>query len=114
MQKHCSALLEFFSSRISIRHDPNSSLGNAELADIDRGFWWLYYDNRYAGYESDQKPVVCAPSEAEKTKKVIKYNVMSEKVQKRNDTGWDISHAHAGEIFTVDPATCETNKNFVR
>jgi uncharacterized protein (DUF2461 family) len=23
-------------------------------------------------------------------------------------------HEHAGEIFTVDPATCETNKNFVR
>jgi hypothetical protein len=23
-------------------------------------------------------------------------------------------HEHAGEIFTVNPATCETNKNFVR
>ena len=93
MQKHCSALLEFFSSRISIRHDPKSRLRDVALADIDRGFWRLYYDNRYAGYESDQKPVVCAPSETEKTKKVIKYNVMSEKVQKRDDTGWDISHA---------------------
>jgi len=36
---------------------------------------------------------VCAPSEAEKTKKVVKYNVMGEQVQKRTDTGWDISHA---------------------
>ena len=93
MQKHCSALLEFFSSRISIRHDPKSRLRDVALADIDRGFWRLYYDNRYAGYESDQKPAVCVLSEPGKSKKVIKYNVMSEKVQKRDDTGWDISHA---------------------
>lgn len=93
LQKHCRALMEFFLSRISNRRDLNSRLGNAVLADIDRGFWRLYGDNRYAGYEADQKPAVCVPAEAEKTRKVVKYNVMSEQVQKRDDTGWDISHA---------------------
>lgn len=91
--QHISALLQFFLARISIQHDPNSRIGNADLADLDRGYWRLYFDNRYAGYEKSEKPVECLPSPASKAKYKMEVRVTVDTVQKRQDIGWDISHA---------------------
>ena len=90
---HLNELLQFFSARTSIRHVNNGRLGKVDLADIDRGYWRRYVDNRYAGYEKTEKPVVCVYSGNDKTKFQLEVRVPPEKVQLRNDIGWDISHA---------------------
>jgi hypothetical protein len=93
LNKHLSTLLQLFSARISIQRNPNSRLGNADLADLDRGYWRLYGENRYAGYEESEKPVVCEPSTDGKNKYKMEYHVLPDEVEKRQDIGWDISHA---------------------
>lgn len=93
LQKHLNALMSLFQARVSIRHDPKSRLGNVGLADLDRGFWRLYPDLRYAGYDKSEKPIEHIPSADRKTKFEIKINVPVDKVPIRQDTGWDISHA---------------------
>lgn len=93
LSRHLSALLEFFSARVSIQHDPNSRLGNVDLADIDRGYWRFFADNRYAGYEKEEAPVVCLPLENDKAKFKQEVRVSADSVPQRQDIGWDISHA---------------------
>jgi hypothetical protein len=93
LRQHLTALLHLFSARVSIQHDPKSRLGNVDLADLDRGFWRLYFDNRYAGYEKNEKPVVCVPTPAGKTQFRMEVRVSADTVTKRQDIGWDISHA---------------------
>lgn len=93
LSRHLSVLLQFFSARVSIQHDPNGRLGNVDLADIDRGYWRLYADNRYAGYEKEETPVVCLPLENDKAKSKLEVRVSADSVPQRQDIGWDISHA---------------------
>jgi hypothetical protein len=68
-------------------------LGDVDLADLDRGYWRLYADNCYAGYEAGLKPVVCLPLQVDKTRFSIEIRVPADKVPQRQNTGWDISHA---------------------
>ena len=93
LQRHLSALLQLFSARISFLRDVKGRLGNAVLADLDRGYWRLYADNRYAGYEGERKPVVCSSLKNGKGGFKMDVQVPPDKVPKRQDTGWDISHA---------------------
>jgi hypothetical protein len=93
LQSHFDMLLKIFSARISIRHQANSRVGRADLADIDRGYWQYLFDYRYAGYEKEDKPVACRYSEKDKTKYDIEIHIPVEKVERRQDTGWDFSHA---------------------
>lgn len=93
LSRHLSALLQFFSARVSIHHNPNSRIGNVDLADIDRGYWRLFADNRYAGYEKEEAPVVCLPLEKDKAKFTTAVRVSADSVPLRQDIGWDISHA---------------------
>lgn len=93
LRQHLSALLQFFSARISFQRTASGRLGNVDLADLDRGYWRLYADNRYAGYEGNLKPVVCSPLKNGKTGFTMDVQVSADTVQKRQDTGWDLSHA---------------------
>jgi hypothetical protein len=93
MRTHLEALLQFFTSRLSYRNAPGDSLHDHQMADVDRGFWRLYPDGRYAGYEGESKPVVCSAEEpgARRVRPLVR--VPAETVERREDTGWDLSHA---------------------
>lgn len=91
--KHFKALLEFFSSRISIHRDAHGRLGKAELADLDRGYWRFYADNRYAGYDRPEKPVVCIADSDGPAQAKLEVRVPPKEIRPRNDIGWDLSHA---------------------
>ena len=93
LRRDINTLLHFFSSRISIYHNPGSRLGNVDLADLDRGYWKYYSDNRYAGYEKSEKPMECIPSARDSNKFELKVNVAADTIPIRQDIGWDISHA---------------------
>ncbi|MEN3363402.1 MAG: hypothetical protein V7606_676 [Burkholderiales bacterium] len=86
LRRHLTQLLRFFSARLSIR-----KRGTVDLADVDRAYWSSRAENRYAGYESEEKPVVCASSENGDKKPEVR--VPASTVSTRADTGWDISHA---------------------
>jgi hypothetical protein len=93
LKRHFGNLLQFFSARISFQRTANDRSGNAKLADLDRGYWRLYDDNSYAGYENDEKPVVCERAENGKSDVQLTVRIPPDAVPKRQDTGWDISHA---------------------
>jgi hypothetical protein len=89
LQQHLNALLQLFAARTSLLHVDNGKPKGA-MADIDRGYWRLYKDNRYAGYDKDEKPVVCASKDGKARPEV---RVPEDTVRVPQDTGWDISHA---------------------
>ena len=93
LQKHLSMLLKFFLTRVSIQRAPRGRFDNVDLADLDRGYWRLFVDNLYAGYDKSAKPVELIPSYNGKVKAMTKINIPVNKVPRRQDTGWDISHA---------------------
>jgi hypothetical protein len=103
MSAHANGLLRLFKARIS--QDTSAIAGNTvvPVADIDAGFWTHFSDNRYAGYEGEQKPLVC-PSTASTTRITpdASQNTVDTKprllVAATSSTisdklGWDISHA---------------------
>lgn len=92
LSRHLNELLQFFRARLSIQRIQNSQ-GKMELADLDRGYWRLFADNAYAGYEKAEKPVTCVYSSDNKNKFKIVVAIPADKVPKREDLGWDISHA---------------------
>lgn len=87
---HIQALMEFFLSRVSLERVNSHRTGNVMMADLDKGYWRLYPDNRYAGYAEPQAPVNCKGGRGSGEVEVI---VSPENVPKRSDTGWDLSHA---------------------
>jgi hypothetical protein len=93
LRRHLGALLRLFSARTSFQRAGRGRLQAVAMADIDRGYWRLYKDNRYAGYEKEQKPVVCAPSKNGKNGPQSELRVPPDSVRLPQDTGWDISHA---------------------
>lgn len=92
LRRHARALMRLFLARISIEHGGGGT-DRAGLADLDRGYWRNYADNRYAGYESAEKPVACIPPQQGNAPARLEVRVPSDSVPRRADTGWDISHA---------------------
>lgn len=92
-RRHVGALLQLFLARVSVRHLPDGRAGIIEVADIDNGYWRLYADNRYAGYEKEEKPVICAPDERSESRRRLELLIAPDKVPGRQDIGWDFSHA---------------------
>lgn len=84
------ALLQLFKARTSVETISSQPLGRVAAADIDRGFWRLYADNRYAGYTASEKPAIC-DVQAGRTKAKLAIDAQDVPVVK--DIGWDISHA---------------------
>ena len=84
------ALLQLFNARISIETISHPSLGRVDAADIDRGFWRLHADNRYAGYEGNEKPAICSASRGDNKAQLMRG---TQDVAVVENLGWDISHA---------------------
>ncbi|MDB5795819.1 MAG: hypothetical protein JWR25_2198 [Noviherbaspirillum sp.] len=87
MREHLAALLRAFKARTSIR-EICTSRGTRNEADLDRGYWRLYDESRYAGYEGESKPVACSRSGDS-----MRLARPARAPAPRDDTGWDISHA---------------------
>lgn len=104
LQTHLSKLLVFFTSRLTFTTDRHGVL----LADIDRGYWRLYADNRYASYNQPTKPVVCEYSGNDKKQFSIRVMVTPDSVPLQDDVGWDISHARR-LVHTLD--ALQRNRN---
>lgn len=80
-------LLELMKQRVVAVSVNSPAIGKAIGADIDRGFWRLHRDSRYAGYDGSNKPVECV---AGKTPKLL---LAQESVRPVDTIGWDFSHA---------------------
>lgn len=76
---------DLFIKRISLASTPS---GNA--ADLDKGYWRHFYDNRYARYDGEEKPVVWE-SKSEGATMVVQ--VPWDSAYLSPYAGWDISHA---------------------
>jgi hypothetical protein len=82
-------LSRLFAARLSLRSVPSDRLGGrVVLADIDRGYWRLHPDSRFAGYTGEEPPVACG---------LARFPTAAEGPAPREavvDTiGWDFSHA---------------------
>lgn len=85
-------LLELVKARITL---VPGTVPSQPRAEIDRGFWRLYPDSRYAGYKLDAPPVVCGVGKEPATVKVP-----ANSVPVVDTVGWDISHARRLVHFT--------------
>ena len=103
LSAHVNGLVRLFTVRTT--QSTMSIAGNTSIpvADIDGGFWTYFADNRYAAYEGEQKPLVCAPDGS--TSKAVadapsvtgsatpKVMVGATRSTMSDSVGWDISHA---------------------
>lgn len=83
-------LLALLRSRLTLSavESPRLREGRGTAADLDRGFWRAYRDNRYAAYAGREPPVSCAGAKGEP-----RVNVRPESVPLVDSGGWDFSHA---------------------
>lgn len=91
MRVHLTMLLKLFAARITVMDGVGRDGREVKLADLDRGFWRLYADNKYAGYSGSEKPVNCIkqPDGTFKTKVSLDAGTLAPV----ENIGWDISHA---------------------
>jgi hypothetical protein len=80
------ALMKLFVKRTIVEEIPKGNLDANNIAELDKGFWRYFPDNRYAGYTGSTSPVPCVGGSSDESKKVI--NDFFER-----DVGWDISHS---------------------
>lgn len=90
LAQNLKALLAFFRARTSLRTMDSPRVGRVTVADLDRGYWRLYADNRYAGYTGVAPPAVC---EKDVNGMRAQLRVDAKKIAPVPDLGWDISHA---------------------
>ncbi len=83
-------LLQLFRARLSMStvESPRLGSGKVTVADLDRGWWRHYRDNRYAGHSGKQAPVSCGGGKTE-----ARVNLKPESVAIVESGGWDFSHA---------------------
>jgi hypothetical protein len=93
LREHLGALLRLFSARTSFQGAGNGGPKRTVMADLDRGYWRHYADHRYAGYEKEDKPVVCTSSKNGESERKMEVRMPKDSVRLPPDTGWDISHA---------------------
>lgn len=91
MRRHLSLLLRLFAARITLMDGVGRSGQAVKLADLDRGFWRLHVDAKYAGYSGSEKPVTCVSQAGELPQK--KVSVVAATLSPVSNIGWDISHA---------------------
>jgi hypothetical protein len=111
LREHFGALLRLFSARTSFQDAGKGGRKRGVMADIDRGYWRHYADNRYAGYEKENKPVVCASSKNGESESKPDVRVPKDSVRLPPDTGWDISHARR-LVHALD--ALERNRNAMK
>lgn len=80
-----------FKARTTLHPTPEARLSGALAADIDRGFWRLFVDSRYAGYVGAIPPAVCM-QEPDGSRKAH-LMVDARDLPLVSGLGWDFSHA---------------------
>lgn len=91
MRNHFSRLLNLLAVRTTITSTITESGKKAQLAELDRGFWWLHDNNKYANYTGSVKPVICVPKEDGTYRK--KVSVSASALSPARELGWDFSHS---------------------
>lgn len=91
MSGHLSLLLRLFAARTAVEPAVGRNGQTVKVADLDRGFWRLYANNKYAGYTGSEKPVTCIQQlDGTFQKKVSLDAALLVPV---SNLGWDISHS---------------------
>jgi hypothetical protein len=94
LARNAGVLLDFLGVRLSYRRDPASRMGDAAQAELDRGYWRLLKESRYAGYLQDAKPLECLPAaDGAGNRFRPTVRIPPEAVPPQADVGWDLSHA---------------------
>ncbi|MNX89051.1 hypothetical protein D3C86_1210500 [compost metagenome] len=88
LAQNIDLLLRLFKARVTLSTRDSLELGRVTVADVDRGFWSLYPDYRYAGYEGAERPATCRDG-AYGSAQLL----MNAKSIKPVSVGWDFSHA---------------------
>jgi hypothetical protein len=91
MREHFLRLLQFFANRTNLTSSLMSNGKKVKTAVLDRGFWRLYKDNKYAGYTGIAKPVTCTPKPDGTFMEKLSLDINA--LTPVNDIGWDISHS---------------------
>lgn len=84
-------VVALFKARTTLHMMPESGLGGALGADIDRGFWRLYPDDRYAGYTGAAPPAICTQQPDGSRKAQLMVDARD--LPLVSGLGWDFSHA---------------------
>lgn len=85
-KKDIEKTFDFFMARTSL-----SPTDKGMMADLDKGFWRLFADNRYAAYTGNLSPVTW--TEDGNGKWEMKTQVPWDSAYIAKNAGWDISHA---------------------
>lgn len=93
LRDHLSLLLRFWAARATVQTVPTQDGQSQTVAVLDSGFWRLHKNNRYAGYTSAKKPVICARDPKKPGRLIIKTQVDANSVRPIGNIGWDFSHA---------------------
>jgi len=93
MGEHLNLLLLLLQARTTHMVALEEAGVQATVADLDRGFWRRYFDNRYAGYTSSEPPVRCVPDRDDSSQLRVEVIVDPVSIPLVADLGWDISHA---------------------
>ena len=91
MRAHLSKLLKLFAARVTVMEGVGRDGQAVMLADLDRGFWRLHADNRYAGYSGSEKPVNCIKRADGRFQTIVSLDAGT--LKPIENIGWDISHA---------------------
>lgn len=76
-------------ARLTERTVASKQFGEQKTADLDRGFWRRYGDNRFAAYDDPVGPISCGAG----GKRQEKPGFNPKNVPIVDDIGWDFSHA---------------------
>jgi len=90
LAQNIDLLLRFFRARLSLATIDSPRLGRVRVADLDRGFWRLRAENRYAGYTGTTPPALCRPGGNGMQAQLM---VDAKDIAPVADLGWDFSHA---------------------
>lgn len=82
-----SGFLRLMRGRLSLQPVKLPGGATALGGDLDRGFWRLHADSRYAGYVGDSPPANCSPGQS------AKLHLPADQVPLVETLGWDFSHA---------------------
>lgn len=98
MAKHLRVLLKTLNARLTYRTVHHAQGEELKIAELDRGYWRLFPDHRYAGYEGMEKPLLCPDKDKLQTAEAASkpaplQRIDAASVPRRPEVGWDLSHA---------------------
>lgn len=84
--RQIASLFNLFLDRVTLINAPNGL-----RAEIDRGYWREFADDKYARYDGDSSPMLCRRGPNGKPQQVLRVPAKASYMDP--DVGWDISHA---------------------